>query len=970
MSARKVNPFKSVCAAICLFIGVQAAQAQSALPVADIVFDTADSLSGWSTGGGNSRTLDTQVKVIGTASLRSSGTGRDRFRKVFSTPVNVSQYRYLTFWYYVDRPDLMATNGDFGQVEITSSGTFDRQEWSWSVYALHLQRGWNYVVLDLPGRNTGDTVPLNPGSVNYFRIYHVPRGSITTHIDNIVFTNREPRSFAFADFLEQRRIAASPNAVAQEDDILAFLDSTNAGGAERARACRRMKIDVTQREINAETLGGMGLNFLNLRAETTERRWIRDVMCGTRAFPDRATLISRLQALAAADIAVIGELATLFELTMDAAAQTKRRLLDVDLQRIMTFCGSTPGEIDAYIATGTVPGSMRGPNVLVRQCTATNLQIGGMLAGQAPVVSDRRATYKQCMSVFEQQGAQCANAYANADEDFDRRLKSANLSQASQDDAKREIRTWLDNVGSITVEDAREATGETTHGNPSHPQAQELEQLHRQFDQLGGQIQYVEESIKFTDGYAKAPDGTFLLQDAHTVRQSAISGRMQAELTQLQDEQEEIVKRICFVDDTDPQCPSGTAHEVNGPPPQIQPNTEMRCASMNLGSMDAWFDRPTAASGLAGQINEGDRIDHCLCELFDRGYSSKLPGDAFTAVGNCPTPEERIAQKCLENPYDGIDGVRKECLHLMQPISTDRESLGARLCARINPGCNAAYMNDDGKCGCGTRLTNGSIRPPGSTLSLPNCDAVGGIPTIQGGCQPFNSGANSCTPGGKDFYLAKDPVNDLRIRSFMDKIPGQTFIVPRTGVTRIVTPGIQRSQLVDSTKLMVRALRLNPLDDGTGQVKVYCKNSTTLSAANRLIETIPLSSISTTNPTFMTINLDAAEVSACYRNNANSKVYFEFLSDTKANQPVAYFDILGEIGSIKPPCIQTPRPNSPTPGPRPLNSWPATWTFSDNVTIATKFNGVGPMPTPTTSPPPALPLPICLGSDGQIVPCR
>jgi hypothetical protein len=445
--------------------------------------------------------------------------------------------------------------------------------------------------------------------------------------------------------------------------------------------------------------------------------------------------------------------------------------------------------------------------------------------------------------------------------------------------------------------------------------------------------------------------------------------RLWEEKQKYSDQVHDLGREICIQQPDDPICVDSELASTPPAGPRFKPDVpDARCASMNVNGLDAWFDKPPGASGLASQIDEGDRIDHCLCELFDRNYSAKLPGDTLTQVGNCPTPEERIAQKCLENPYNGVDGIKKECLHLMQPISTDRDSLGARLCSKINPGCNAAYMNDDGSCGCGSRQTNGTILVPGRTTGIPNCDAVGGIPLPSGGCQPFNSGANACAAGGKDYYLVRDPANDLKARIFANKIPGQTLLVPRTGSVRIVTPAIKRSQLFNSTTLSVRAMRLNAADDGTGQLKVYCKNSTSL-GTSREIQAIPLSTISTSTPTVMSINLDAAEVTACYRNNANSNVYFEFFADTKANQPVAFFDILGELGNIKPQCIATPRPNSPTPGPRPLTSWPSTYTFGDGVTITPKFLGVGPMPTPTATPPPATLPPLCV-VDGVVVPCR
>lgn len=58
---------------------------------------------------------DTSMKRAGAASLKSVGSGTDRFRKALSEPIDISQMHYLTFWYYIDDP----TKITGGQIEIT-----------------------------------------------------------------------------------------------------------------------------------------------------------------------------------------------------------------------------------------------------------------------------------------------------------------------------------------------------------------------------------------------------------------------------------------------------------------------------------------------------------------------------------------------------------------------------------------------------------------------------------------------------------------------------------------------------------------------------------------------------------------------------------------------------------------------------------------------------------------------------------
>jgi hypothetical protein len=176
-----------------------------------------------------------------------------------------------------------------------------------------------------------------------------------------------------------------------------------------------------------------------------------------------------------------------------------------------------------------------------------------------------------------------------------------------------------------------------------------------------------------------------------------------------------------------------------------------------------------------------------------------------------------------------------------------------------------------------------------------------------------------------------------------------------------VTAGIKRAELFNDGQLVLRAMLpvggytcapgQNPAEC-TGQVRAYCSRTSNSSSgisvtrSNQLVDTVSLSSLPASGALGrLTFNLDANERAACYGTDAAANsVHFEFFFDSVPGKPVALFDILGELGNIKPPCIQTPRPGTPTPGPRPFDRWPARWTLSDGATIDTIFNGTGPLP--------------------------
>lgn len=970
MSTRKSFAMLA-CALVAWLLIVPSAQAQvrfEELPP-DMLIDTADSASGWTSG--NTLSVDTQIKVNGAASLKSTGTSPDRFRRRFTAPLDISKYRFLTFWYYVDRPDrLGAAGGDMGQIEISSSGTFDNQEQNWNVRLQYLQRGWNYVVLDLPGRARGD-VPFDPVRMNYLRIYHIPTGSITTRIDHVMFTSRPPKSFAYAQYLDQKRISVSPAAVDQYDVIFDFLQGTVPGSSQRAIHCRRLQIDLTHRDINGYTLKDLGVPASFVDAEIAERRLVKEYVCGERTYT-RAQLLTRLQQRAATEVAVAGQIATLFDVSVEAAAETKLRLLDLDLNRILGACQSTREKIDDFVQTGRRPTLMPGVNVLVELCQGTHAQVAQLLktVGGLPNISNRGTQLKQCLASFQSQGSECSSPLASqADDDFKAEVnRIQGMTEAGKRDVIANMGQIIEVINNVTLQEARAWTGKATHADPAHPEAQALERLHEQHDQNRGKLfrAWSEKvPIQMDQDPSVGPVGE--TPEAARVRMAAATAalkRIWAEEEKLFDERRRIEQQICAKDEDDPLCPPPNAQ--NQPQqPANPPVSTARCADMKFkDGSNAWFNNSAGTGAVSRQLDQGDRINHCLCEMHDTTYRSLEPNAQQFGLAGCPTAEERTSQKCLENPFDGDDGVRPECRHLMQPISVDRDTLGAKMCEKVLPNCAVPYPRNDGSCGCGTTTPN-----PGE-VRLPNCSKVircpaDSMPSGDCGCQPFNSGATICTPGGKDFYLTRDPGFDLKIRRFPEKagFANLNVMVAKTGGVRFVTPAFTRNQLRNANTLAVRAVLPGASYDGTGQIRVTCTNPS-VGTRNRLIETIPLAGMSTSNPNLLNITLDANDRAACYGTNANSNAYLEFFVDSKTNQPVGFLDILDDIGNIKPPCIGLP--SRPGPGPRPLNAWPSAWTMSDGFVLAPLFNGTGQIPV-SADDPPTLP-PLCM-RDGVVVPC-
>lgn len=122
--------------------------------------------------------------------LTSTGSGNIWFQKSFSTPLDtgVTQANgYLKLRVYIS--DASKLSGS-GQIEVGSSGTYDQNEYSWTISASSLATGWNDLVLKIS--SAAKIGSPNLASINWFRIYNGLSATITRKIDSIYFTSINP----------------------------------------------------------------------------------------------------------------------------------------------------------------------------------------------------------------------------------------------------------------------------------------------------------------------------------------------------------------------------------------------------------------------------------------------------------------------------------------------------------------------------------------------------------------------------------------------------------------------------------------------------------------------------------------------------------------------------------------------------------------------------------------------------------
>ncbi|MDX2431838.1 MAG: T9SS type A sorting domain-containing protein [Bacteroides sp.] len=147
--------------------------------MSQVILQRCDMSNLWT--GSNGLTVDSGDKKEGVGALKFTGSGTDWFAKTFSQVYSgVDESGYLKLWLYVSDPS--AFDGS-GQIEITSSGSPDTDEYSWSLSGLPLTDGWNELVLPISSAVKSGDPDLN--AINFFRVYQNLSASITVKIDDI-----------------------------------------------------------------------------------------------------------------------------------------------------------------------------------------------------------------------------------------------------------------------------------------------------------------------------------------------------------------------------------------------------------------------------------------------------------------------------------------------------------------------------------------------------------------------------------------------------------------------------------------------------------------------------------------------------------------------------------------------------------------------------------------------------------------
>lgn len=146
---------------------------------------------------------------------------------------NVDDSDALYVRFFVEDADALTGNG---QIEISSSGTCDQQEYNYNPFAYEIVSGWNELELYLwEGQETGGSPDFT--KINYFRIYLFTDGENAVALDYVAFGDEGE---------DLSSIATDIGEIVKEEVVLTneLTDHAESDTLSTLTACNRIPEDI------------------------------------------------------------------------------------------------------------------------------------------------------------------------------------------------------------------------------------------------------------------------------------------------------------------------------------------------------------------------------------------------------------------------------------------------------------------------------------------------------------------------------------------------------------------------------------------------------------------------------------------------------------------------------------------------------------------------------------------------------
>jgi hypothetical protein len=637
------------------------------------------------------------------------------------------------------------------------------------------------------------------------------------------------------------------------------------GGAQANIECRLMQLELSALKVMEPQFVRAGASSATVSRRTSTVDAVYQGHCVRRddtiqQFQSRVS--DELDAL----LAMQGEIAGAIGSSFGEAAEVMAAIWHTELARIQAGCGSSPNEVLGFLASGTVPAGMTGPNVLLRSCAGTPSATQSALGiASRPNIG---ATLKSCI-VNSFNGPKLASKSAcHEDPRADgpagndagggfpecktsassaaciQRLLGVSPPTAAQKELTERL-TKLDNAyweAVIGISRAEERAAQLALSSAEH--ALDAAKLGQQAAtvNLEARLLAVTAAAELATGdplSAAADEAMVRVLDADAAMLSLESANAsvksaqenldatkinQGEIPKLKEKEEKSKAALCKEAPATPGCVP-----IDDPRKQ--------CPEWEMESGPVWVNSEDSGQ----EMNMANRVEQCTCEAIKSiAGSFTRNGVAMTVV--CETDSEKTKNACV----GGIATMPNPdtCWDYMQPGEVDRDALRADMCQHILCPADNLGVVVDKVCRCLKAPTDATLASTcnfnGAAGSL-RCGADAGLvcDALGARCVGYDAGRKPlATPGcrvptgiqlgGRNEWGFVN-TSDVFAATFPSRpsIVDRDIFMVKQGFISMAAPELNTnmySQIGNALRVSVLGPDVVPTGD-RGSLQLYCSNA-------------------------------------------------------------------------------------------------------------------------------------------------
>jgi hypothetical protein len=526
------------------------------------------------------------------------------------------------------------------------------------------------------------------------------------------------------------------------------------GTADGAALCRSSQLDVTLAAFNAPSMAKLGASNANLTARDNAYVAMRNALCLTGASRTETAYQSASADFYEASYRMLGDIlleeqASILEYGdhLMLSARLIEQSIRHDVNLLLDNCQTSPVDLWKYSSQGTLPAGIAADRLLLGSCTGTPADLAVRLGvGGTRTLPDARATLADCLT--PNGNDVCNDPRANGDmrpalgraeelcitDSSQGEYVPCSTTQEDSIDADAPKNNAAADVGAAAadasvkdvVQDDPTANRARAHWRTDIELSKEDAEYFRKLGKANTKdvekVPFIGPTLKVTidEVIDRTPDETIergLEIFIDGVLQLMCSGPMGYAAYMCDD---------AFPDDP---APGGGEQQYCGP--DFAPG--------------GWYAAggPRLRTGRRSrQMNESDRLQHCLCKTMEPVYGGFGAGPSGVGISrSCPQPAEKIAHECLSTPQGPDDSPTPslQCMTVLQPAQADTNVWRAKICqTKRCPDGQIGTLQTNDTCECETLppvVGKPDLGCPAANVAL--CTPDNAAPCL---CQPIDFG--------------------------------------------------------------------------------------------------------------------------------------------------------------------------------------------------------------------------------------